>query len=47
MKTTQDVHPAGCGAAAQGIAGEAALKNNLEAKLKVLVEKGAEVCVKA
>jgi phosphomethylpyrimidine synthase len=47
MKITEDVRPARCGTAEQGIAEEEALKRGMEAKSKEFVEKGAEVYAKA
>jgi phosphomethylpyrimidine synthase len=44
---TEDVRPARCGTAEQGIAEEKALKRGMEAKSKEFKEKGAEVFAKA
>jgi phosphomethylpyrimidine synthase len=47
MKIIENIRPACCGTAEQGIAEEEALKKGMEAKSKEFVEKGAEVYAKA
>ena len=43
MKITEDVRPACCGTAEQGIAEEEAIKKGMEAKSREFAEKGSEL----
>jgi phosphomethylpyrimidine synthase len=47
MKIIEDIRPACCGTAEQGIAEEEALKKGMEEKSRQFVEKGAEIYAKA
>jgi phosphomethylpyrimidine synthase len=47
MKITEDIRPACCGTAEQGVAEEQALKAGMEQKAREFVEKGAEIYTKA
>ena len=47
MKITEDIRPACCGTAEQGIAEEEALKKGMEQKSREFAEAGAELYSKA